>query len=136
VSSSSFEEIGKLILRLAVGVLMLFHGLAKISNGVSGIESMVAAHGLPAFFAWAVYIGEVLAPVLLILGLYARAGALLVVVNMIVAILLVHMPQLTQLGNSGGWKLELQGLFLFGALAIAFLGAGSHSLGGKGGRWN
>lgn len=136
MSSTSLDDLGKLILRLTLGVLILLHGIAKLSHGVGGIEAMVAARGLPAFFAWGVYVGEVIAPLLLILGLYARLGALLVFVNMVVAIALAHGGQWFMLSGSGGWKLELQGMFLFGSLAAAFLGAGAYSVGGRGGRWN
>lgn len=136
MSYTTLEDFGKLTLRLSVGVLLLLHGIAKLLNGVGGIEGMVAAQGLPAFFAWAVYIGEVIAPLFLIFGVYTRLGGLLVVANMLVAVALAHMGHLTQLTGSGGWRLELQGLYLFGGLAIAMLGAGRYSVGGKGGRWN
>ncbi len=136
MSSSSFDDLGKLVLRLTIGILILLHGVAKMLHGIGPIESMMAAHGLPAFFAWAAYIGEVIAPLLLIFGLYTRLGGLLILVNMVVAIALAHSGQLFQLGGSGGWRLELQGLYLFGALAVAMLGAGRYSVGGKGGNWN
>jgi len=133
---SSSADLGKLLLRLSLGILILLHGIAKLSSGVGGIENMMAAHSLPAFFAWGVYIGEVLAPLLLILGLYTRLSALVIAINMIVAVALVHMSHLFQLTGSGGWRLELQAMFLFTALAIALLGAGRYSLGGNSGRWN
>jgi len=136
MSSTATDDLGKLVLRLTLGILLLFHGIAKLSHGVSGIEGMVAAHGLPAFLGWAVYIGEVVAPILLIVGVYARAAGVLVVINMVVAIALVHSTHIFELGRSGGWQLELQGLYLFGGLAIALLGAGSYALGGKSGKWN
>jgi len=97
---------------------------------------MVAAHGWPAFVAYGVYVGEVLAPILLILGIFTRPAALVAAVNMIVAILLAHKAQIFSLSTTGGWSLELQGLFLFGSIAIALLGAGRYSLGGAGGRYN
>ncbi|NYT86373.1 DoxX family protein [Pollutimonas harenae] len=136
MSNTTLEDLGKLVLRLAIGLLLLFHGLAKLFHGIGPIEAMVAARGLPAFFAWAVYIGEVIAPLCLILGLYTRMGGLLIVANMLVAIVLAHMGHLAQFTGSGGWRLELQGLYLFGGLAVAMLGAGRFSAGGRGGRWN
>lgn len=136
MSSTTTDGLGKLVLRLSLGILLLLHGIAKLKGGVSGIEGMVASHGLPAFFAWAVYIGEVVAPLLLIIGMFTRLAGLLVVVNMAAAIALVHTGQLFNLGQSGGWQLELQGMYLFGGLAIAFLGAGSYSVKGRGGKWN
>ena len=55
---------------------------------------------------------------------------------MVVAIGLVHVAELFTLGKQGGWALELQGMFLFAALALVFLGAGRYSLGGVNGRLN
>lgn len=136
MSSTSSDDLGKLVLRLTLGILLLFHGMAKLSHGVGGIEGMVAAHGLPGFLGWAVYIGEVVAPILLIIGVYARAAGVLVVLNMLVAIALVHSGQLFELGRSGGWQLELQGFYLFCGLAVALLGAGGYSLGRTSGKWN
>lgn len=121
-------DLGKLIIRLSLGGLMLFHGIAKLLHGVGFIEGQLASHGLPAFLAYGVYIGEVIAPLMIILGYQTRIGALLIVFNMLVAIVLVHSHQLISLGNSGGWALELQGFFLFTALAVVFLGPGRYKL--------
>ena len=118
------DDIGKLLLRLALGVFMLFHGYAKIVKGVSGIEASLLAAGLPAWVAYGVYIGEVVAPVLVLLGFYARVGGLLILVNMIFAISLSHASQLFDLGRSGGWALELQGFFLLTGLVVALIGPG------------
>lgn len=130
------DDTGKLVLRLALGILILLHGISKVTSGVGFVSNMLVAHGLPGALAYLVYVGEIVAPVLLIIGLYTRPAAWIVVINMLVAIWLVHMKDLGTLGKSGGWALELQGMFLFGALAVTFLGAGRFSLGGTGGRSN
>jgi len=131
------DDTGKLVLRLAIGILILLHGISKIFGGVSGIGGMLSAHGLPGVLAYLVYVGEVLAPVLLIAGIYTRPAAWIVVINMLVAIWLAHAHQLFSLNaKTGGWTLELQGMFLFGALAVALLGAGRFSVAGSGGRYN
>lgn len=135
-SSRATEDLGKLILRVTVAALMLLHGIAKLMNGIDGISGMVAGAGLPAAFAYLVYVGEVIAPILVLIGLWTRPAALVIVINMIVAVWLVHMGDLTRLTKTGGWAVELQALFLFSALAVAFLGAGRYSVGGAGGRWN
>ncbi|WP_026186305.1 DoxX family protein [Thioalkalivibrio thiocyanodenitrificans] len=122
------EDLGKLVLRVTLGVLILMHGIHKLIHGVSGIEAMLAGAGLPAFLAYAVYVGEVVAPILLIMGWYARIGAVLVAVNMVVAIALVHPAELLDLTRHGGWALELQGMFLFSAVALAFMGPGRISI--------
>lgn len=125
---SMLDDTGKLVLRLALGVMILLHGVDKILGGISGIESMVVGAGLPAFVAWGVYIGEVLAPILVILGLYARIGAVLIAINMVFAIALAHAHELTDLTAHGGWVLELQGMFLFAAVALALTGPGHYSV--------
>jgi len=130
------DDAGKLILRLTVGILMLMHGLFKLTNGIAPIVGMVTAKGWPAFIAYGVYVGEVLAPILLILRLFTRPAALHLAINRVVAIILAHADQLGQITQNGGWRLELQGLYLFGAVAIALLGAGRYSLTGAGGRYN
>jgi putative oxidoreductase len=124
------DDAGKLILRLTVGGLMLFHGVSKVLNpgSLGGIGGQLAAAGMPAFFAYGAYIGEVLAPLMIILGIFSRIGGLLIVANMIVAILLVHAHQIFTLGVSGGWALELQGFYLFCGLAIYFLGGGKFAV--------
>jgi len=130
------DDTGKLILRVALGVLILLHGIAKISSGVGGIAGMLSSHGLPGFLAYFVYVGEILAPVLLIAGIYTRPAAWIVAINMIVAIWLVHTKDLFVITKNGGWALELQGMFLFAAIAVALMGAGRFSVGGSGGRYN
>ena len=123
------EELGRLILRLTVGGLMLFHGVAKILHpgSLDFISSRLVEHGLPGIIAYGVYAGEVLGPALLIVGIYCRAGAALIVVSMLFAIGLAHMADITALTSQGGWQLELQGFYLFGALAVMFLGSGRYA---------
>jgi putative oxidoreductase len=129
-------DLGKLLLRLMLGSLLLLHGVAKIHNGVAGIVDRVGRSGAPSELGYLVYVGEVLAPLLLIAGLWTRAGALIVAVNMVVAVLMAHPSQLDELSRSGGWALELQGFYFFTAVAIMLLGAGKLSVGGANGKLN
>ncbi|AYM97633.1 DoxX family protein [Acidovorax sp. 1608163] len=122
------DDAGKLVLRVAIGLLVLLHGIFKITHGVGFIGGMLDKAGLPGFLAYGVYIGEVVAPLMMLLGVGARAGAAIVVANMLVALGLVHMGDLFVITKQGGWALELQGLYLFGALAVALLGAGRYSV--------
>lgn len=135
-SSSTLDDSGKLLLRVVVGVLVLLHGIFKLSAGIGFIGGMLAKAGLPGGLAYLVYVGEIAAPLLMIAGLWTRAAAGVVAINMLVAFSLVHMADLFAMGKQGGWALELQGLFLFGALAVALLGAGRFGFGGRNGRWN
>jgi putative oxidoreductase len=111
------------LLRVTLAVLLLFHGWAKITGGIAGIEALVVKAGLPAFLAYGVFIGEVIAPLLLLVGLCVVPAALLIAVNMLVALVLVHGPHWLQISKSGGWALELQAFFLITALVVAM----SHS---------
>jgi len=130
MSHSTLDHYGKLVLRLTVGILLLMHGFAKIQYGVDGIGGMLAGAGLPAFFKWGAYIGEVVAPLLIIFGIYARVGGLLIIVQMLFALGLAHIPygHLTMISQGGAWQLETQAFFLFGGLAIALFGSGRFSL--------
>jgi len=94
------EDFGKLLLRLAVGGLMLFHG-----------------------------VGEVLAPCLIILGIATRPAALVLAFTMIVAWLMVGTGKTWLLDNTGAWAIENLMYFFVGALAVACLGAGRYALG-------
>ena len=119
-------DVGRLILRLTVGGLMLFHGIAKILHPASldFIAGMLSANNFPVFLAYAVYIGEVVAPIMVIVGYQARLGGLLIAVNMVVAISLAHTGDLFSLTEHGGSAAELQLFYLFSAAAVMFLGSG------------
>ena len=130
------DDLGKLILRLMLGILLLMHGLHKLMNGLEGIHAIVSTNGWPYWMAYGVLIGEVLAPALIILGVLTRLGAVVIAVNMIVAVFLAHGHQLLQLTKTGGWILELQGMFFLSAIVVALIGAGQYSLGGTRGRFN
>ena len=120
------DSMGKLTLRLTVGVLMLFHGVAKIINqgSLEFIGSNFSSIGMPSEIAYGVYLGEVIAPLMLIAGIYTRIGGLIIVVTMVFAVGLVHMGDIFSLSKHGGWALELQAFYLFGGLAVALLGSG------------
>ena len=125
------ESTGKLILRIALGSLILLHGIAKLTGGVSGLSGMVTAAGLPSFVTYGVYIGEVVAPMLILLGWYSRVGAAVIAINMLFAIGLAHRPELFALNDTGGWAIELQGMFLFAAISLALIGPGRFSINDK-----
>ena len=127
-------DLGKLILRVTVGGLLLFHGMHKLLNGIEPIKAMVAAHGIPDAIAYGVYLGEIIGPVLVILGFFSRIGGALIAANMIVAVALAGMGQLMAFNAMGGYALELEAFYLFGGLCIVLLGAGRYSIGR--GRWN
>jgi len=112
---------GFLLLRWAVAGLILLHGISKLIHGLGPIEGMLASAGLPAFIAYGVLVGEVIAPLLVLANIMVVPAALVMAFNMVVAVALAHASQFFTLGKSGGWALELQGLYFFGSLAIALM---------------
>jgi putative oxidoreductase len=121
-------DLGRLLLRLTLGGCLILHGIAKLQGGVAGIGQALAANGLPAFVAYGVYVGEIVAPVLVILGFYSRIGSVLIAINMLFAIALMHRADLFKMGEHGGWALELQAFYLFTAIALALMGPGRYSI--------
>ncbi|MDA8425303.1 MAG: DoxX family protein [Treponema sp.] len=129
----NLEDMGKLVIRIMLGGLLLFHGIGKVVHGVDMIQNMLVAHHYPAFAAYGAYLGEVVAPIFIILGFWTRLSSLVIAFDLAVAILLVRMPEMLTLAKSGGWALELEAFFFLSALALMLLGPGKLRLGGRGG---
>jgi putative oxidoreductase len=126
------ESTGKLILRITLGVLILLHGIHKLISGVDWLDGMLAGAGLPTFFKYGVYVGEVVAPLLVIAGYYSRVGAWLIAVNMLFALGLAHGAELFAIDpQSGGLVIEKQYLYLFAAIALALIGPGRYAVNQK-----
>ncbi len=125
-----------LVLRLTLGILILLHGLSKLPTPPAFVADMLVKMNLPSFIAYGVYLGEIVAPVLIIIGVWTRLAALVIVVNMLAALVLVHVPDLFHLDKSGGYALELQAMYLFSAVALMLSGAGRFSVGGRYGPMN
>ena len=129
LDSAKSNDIGKLILRLTLAILIIMHGIAKVSHpqSLDFISSMLTKAGLPTFITYGVFIGELIAPLAIIVGFNTRIAAAIVVINMFFVIGLVHMSQLFTFGDSGGFSLELQFFYLFTALSVFFLGSGKYA---------
>ncbi len=129
------SDIGVLILRVTVCGLILFHGIHKIYAGLDEQMGMLAAKGIPTFFIYFVYVSEVLAPVLIILGLFVRLSAASLVLTLLVVLYVAPFP-LMALGAHGEWAIELQVLYLFIPLSLFFIGPGRFSVrANKSGNW-
>ena len=128
------EDLGKLVLRITLGGLLLFHGMHKLLNGIAPIKAMVAAHNVPDVVSYGVYLGEIVGPLMVLLGLFARIGGALIAVNMLAAVFLAGMAQTTTFNAMGGYGLELEAFYFWSAVAVMLLGSGRFSI--AGGRWN
>jgi len=131
-----YDHAGRLLLRLTVGLLMLPHGIQKLMGGARAMFGLMSARGLPEWVAYLSIVGEFIAPVLIILGIYTRPAGWIVALHMVVALALAHTSHLFTIGSSGGLSIELQLFFLLGGVIIALMGAGRYSLGGSQGRYN
>lgn len=123
------NDLGKLVIRVTAGALMLFHGIHKITHGIDGLVGMTESAGFPGFVAYGVYLGEFVIPILLILGVLTRLSAVVLGINMVAAIFIAHADQITQvLETSGAWAIEPAIWYLLAAVAILLMGPGRISV--------
>ncbi len=121
------SDIGILILRVTLGGLLLFHGIHKVLHGVEDQLQLLASNGIPGTLIYFVYISEVVAPVLIILGLFTRISTLTIILTMITVIYVLPFPILA-LAEHGEWVIELPMLYLLLSTALFFIGAGRYRL--------
>jgi putative oxidoreductase len=122
------EGLGKLLLRIVVAGLLLFHGVDKLLHGPGGVLADLAEHGLPGFLAYGVYAGEVVAPAFILAGAWTRLWAVVYALNIAFATLLVHGRDFGHLAPTGGWAAELWAFYITTPIAVALLGAGRYAL--------
>ena len=127
-TSKKNTNIGLLTLRLCLGILLLFHGIANLNTGYSFIKSLLNNYHIPSILAYGVFIGEIIAPILILIGFKTQLASLTIAINMLVAILLAHSSEILSLNQFGGWAIELQVLYLFLAISLTFLGSGKYIL--------
>ena len=120
-------NIGLLVLRLAIGVMMIHHGQEKLADPQQFANTYVASLHLPfpLFFAYAAGFSELIGSWLLIFGLFTPFGALAITGTMTVA---AYQHILTAGLNI--YVLELVALYLAGSLAVLLLGPGRFSFDG------
>jgi putative oxidoreductase len=123
-------EVARLLLRLSLGVLILFHGIHKVIHGIGGVKAMLSSSGLPEVLAYGVYVGELIAPIFIILGLYARVASLVLAFNMLVAIFLAYGFSFS-LAKYGGLSMESPLIFMIMSILVALLGSGKYSVNNK-----
>ena len=126
------NDIGILLIRISIGFLLPFHGFNKLIKGIDWITGLLNAVSLPAFIRYGVFFGEIVAPLLILFGFRTRIAALIVCINMFMAVLLAHRNELFKIKEAGGaWSIELDALFFLGALALFFTGGGKFCLSTK-----
>lgn len=122
-------DLAKLILRVTFAAMLSLHGIHKIgAGGTSFIKGLLVENGLPTFIAYGVYLGEVLAPLLIILGIFTRLSAFVVIGTCFFIIFLAYMPDFFSLTKVGAWALEPVATYLFAFTAIMFAGSGRYAI--------
>ncbi|MEQ3554420.1 DoxX family protein [Pseudonocardia nematodicida] len=122
-----FSDVALLLTRLLLGVVLLAHGLQKLTGGVGGVAGGFAGMGipLPTLSALFVVVVETVGGILLIAGAATTWAALANVVAMAGAFLFAHLTPVVFVSD-GGW--ELVGVIAAGALALAAAGPGRYSV--------
>ena len=108
------------VLTIGLGALMLFHGVDKIVNGVDFTIPLLEAYNIPyaKYISYWVYVGEILAPILLISGYYIRIAGAIIVFDMIITLFLVYHDEILILTDHGSWSGETPLLYLIIGLAL------------------
>lgn len=123
----TFFDIAFALMRVAIGYILLRHGLAKVHGGVGAVAAGMAKNGLqPAIaFAYAAMTLETVGAACIILGLFTRFVAAALAIEMAIAFLFVHFPKGFSAGQGGYEYVLLIGIVM---LAIAIRGGGPYSV--------
>ncbi len=113
--SSNLQPWGLTVLRVVVGAVFLIHGCQKLF--------VFGFHAAPAVAAVVLTLVEFVGGALLVLGLFTRWAAWLLAIDMVVAILLVHLKK--GFFNPQGFEYPLTLLAANIAIAVAGPGAGA-----------
>lgn len=119
---------GLLIIRVIIAFSMLIYGITKCINGIAFIENLLTKNGLPSVLAYGVYVGELVAPLFIIIGYRTRLASIVFAVNCLSAFLLANTASLFKLNDYGGWKAELIAIYFFVSIGLVFTGAGKYAL--------
>jgi len=114
------QPLGLLVLRLALGVIMIAHGWQKIADHMHGITGMMHQLGLSPYMAYLVVAAEFGGGILIVIGCLTRLAALAIFIDMLVAILKVHLPH-GLFASNGGFEFPMA----CGAIAFALIFSGA-----------
>ena len=117
-----------LVLRLVLGSIMIAHGWPKVFHGMQHHVQFVHSLGMPAWLGYASAWAELGGGILVLVGLATRLAGLLILINMLVAVFKVHLPN--GLVNRGAGKSGYEYPLALAAMALtlALLGSGPVAL--------
>jgi len=118
------QPLALLVLRLVLATIMMAHGAQKVFGGMPQHIALVSKIGLPAWMAYLSAWAELGGGILVLLGFLTRVGALLITIDLMVAILKVHARN--GLRGPGGFEFPMTVVAI--AFALIFFGGGPISL--------
>jgi putative oxidoreductase len=116
------QPLALLVMRLALGAIMVAHGYHKVFGGLHHHVEFVESLGLPGWSAYLSAFAEFFGGLLVLVGLFTRAAAFAICVDMCVAIIKVHLRH-GLLAANGGFEFPLALAAL--AFALIFYGGGA-----------
>ena len=118
-SPEHMKSVGLIALRLALGIVFIRHGWMKLT-AMDGVVQMVANIGFfaPTFWAWVLALVEFVGGIMVLVGFFPKLAAKFLIIDMVVALLLVHAQMPYQ-------SAELPIALLGGLLALLGAGAGN-----------
>lgn len=128
------EDAGLLLIRLVFFSTFFLHGYRKLTHGVADEFQILVDGGLPGQLMYFAYVSEVLAPVLIVLGIFTRISILTVVVTMLTVFYVLPFP--IGLDVHGALNIESHLFFTVLPLALFFTGPGRYRImQNKSGNW-
>lgn len=121
----NYPNFGLLLLRLFLGICVLYHGLFKLKFGIEPVSSLLLNAGIPSYL---VYVGEILAPIMIIFGIYTRFASLILLGTCTVILYVAYTDKLFATTNFGGLVPEIVYLYLGASLCLLFCGGGKFSI--------
>lgn len=134
---NGLQPLSLMVLRLAFGVIFVAHGYPTLAHRTSAVHTMFGQHGIPVYWVYVSGVLEVFGGGLLVAGLFTRAVALLLAMEMLLMIWKVSPPHSYFAVNEYAYPMVVAA----GCLVLATTGAGTISVdyplfeGRSGGKW-
>jgi len=125
---NSKQHIGLLLLRVSIASTMLIYGISKLSFGIAYIKNLLEQYDLPTFLGYGVFVGEIIAPILIIIGFRTKLAGLVFAINCFVAIIMDSLLDILSLNEHGDWSIGLIFIYMMFGIAMYFVGAGKYAL--------
>lgn len=114
------QPLALLFMRLTLGIIMVAHGSHKVFGNLHHFAESVGGMGLPSWLGYIAAFTEFLGGLLVLAGLFTRAAAFAICIEMIVAISKVHWHNGLTADHGVEFPLAVATL----AFALIFFGAG------------